>query len=146
MRKRIDEEFSTLRNSSPYKVRRDKGFVQDATPQLNQRYLMQKAMEINNFYERQQMFGELDKLEPLFVDLFKQITYIKEFLISQEKQPLINKRQRQSIKTLAKKLDQINKLISTDILEELDKLGSEKDEKEPDDVTLSLKVGYNNFI
>lgn len=140
MRKRIDEEFSTLRNSSPYKVRRDKGFVQDATPQLNQRYLMQKAMEINNFYERQQMFGELDKLEPLFVDLFKQITYIKEFLVSQEKQPLINKRQRQSIKTLAKKLDQINKLISTDILEELDKLGAEKDEKEPDDITLSLKV------
>lgn len=140
MRKRIDEEFSTLRNSSPYKVRRDKGFVQDATPQLNQRYLMQKAMEINNFYERQQMFGELDKLEPLFVDLFKQITYIKEFLVSQEKQPLINKRQHQSIKTLAKKLDQINKLISTDILEELDKLGAEKDEKEPDDVTLSLKV------
>lgn len=140
MRKRIDEEFSTLRNSSPYKVRRDKGFVQDATPQLNQRYLMQKAMEINNFYERQQMFGELDKLEPLFVDLFKQITYIKEFLVSQEKQPLINKRQRQSIRTLAKKLDQINKVISTDILEELDKLGAEKDEKEPDDVTLSLKM------
>lgn len=140
MRKRIDEEFSTLRNSSPYKVRRDKGFVQDATPQLNQRYLMQKAMEINNFYERQQMFGELDKLEPLFVDLFKQITYIKEFLVSQEKQPLINKRQLQSIKTLAEKLDQINKLISTDILEELDKLGAEKDEKEPDDVTLFLKM------
>jgi hypothetical protein len=140
MRKRIDEEFSTLRNSSPYKVRRDKGFVQDATPQLNQRYLMQKAMEINNFYERQQMFGELDKLEPLFVDLFKQITYIKEFLASQEKQPLINKRQRQSIRTLAKKLDQINKVISTDILDELDKLGAEKDEKEPDDITLSLKM------
>lgn len=140
MRKRIDEEFSTLRNSSPYKVRRDKGFVQDATPQLNQRYLMQKAMEINNFYERQQMFGELDKLEPLFVDLFKQITYIKEFLVSQEKQPLINKRQRQSIRTLAKKLDQINKVISTDILDELDKLGAEKDEKEPDDITLSLKM------
>ena len=140
MRKRIDEEFSPLRNSSPYKVRRDKGFVQDATPQLNQRYLMQKAMEINNFYERQQMFGELDKLEPLFVDLFKQITYIKEFLVSQEKQPLINKRQRQSIKAIAKKLDQINKVISSDVLDELDKLGAEKDEKEPDDVTLSLKM------
>lgn len=140
MRKRIDEEFSPLRNSSPYKVRRDKGFVQDATPQLNQRYLMQKAMEINNFYERQQMFGELDKLEPLFVDLFKQITYIKEFLVSQEKQPLINKRQRQSIRAISKKLDQINKVISTDVLDELDKLGAEKDEKEPDDITLSLKM------
>jgi hypothetical protein len=140
MRKRIDEEFSPLRNSSPYKVRRDKGFVQDATPQLNQRYLMQKAMEINNFYERQQMFGELDKLEPLFVDLFKQITYIKEFLVSQEKQPLINKRQRQSIRAIAKKLDQINKVISSDVLDELDKLGAEKDEKEPDDITLSLKM------
>ena len=140
MRKRIDEEFSPLRNSSPYKVRRDKGFVQDATPQLNQRYLMQKAMEINNFYERQQMFGELDKLEPLFVDLFKQITYIKEFLVSQEKQPLINKRQRQSIRAISKKLDQINKVISSDVLDELDKLGAEKDEKEPDDITLSLKI------
>lgn len=139
MRNRIDEEFSILRNNSPYKVRRDKGFTQDATPQLNQRYLMQKAAEINNFYERQRMFGEFDKLEPLFVDLFKQITYIKEFLNSQENQPLINKKQRQSIKKIAKKLDQINKMISSDILDELDELGAEKDEKTPDDFTLSLK-------
>lgn len=139
MRKQINEEFSTLRNSSPYKVRRDKGFVQDATPQMNQRYLMQKAMEINNFYERQVMFGELDKLEPMFVDLFRQITHIKEFLNSQLNQPLINKKQIRSIRSIDKKLDQINKVISTDILDELDNLGAEKDEKEPDDLSLALK-------
>ena len=98
MRKRINEEFSTLRNSSPYKIRRDKGFVQDATPQMNQRYLMNKAQEINNFYERQRMFGEFDKLEPLFVDLFKQISYIKEFLNTQEKQPMLQKRHLTSIR------------------------------------------------
>lgn len=136
MRKRINEEFSTLRNSSPYKIRRDKGFVQDAAPQMNQRYLMQKAAEINNFYERQIMFGELDKLEPLFVGLFKQIIHIKEFLASQEKQPLINKKQIRSIRKISKKLDAINKLISTDILDEIDNLGAEKDEKEPDDMSL----------
>lgn len=139
MRKQINEEFSTLRNSSPYKVRRDKGFVQDATPQMNQRYLMQKAMEINNFYERQVMFGELDKLEPMFVDLFRQITHIKEFLNSQLNQPLINKKQIRSIRSIDKKLDQINKVISTDILDELDNLGAEKDEKEPNDLSLALK-------
>lgn len=139
MRKQINEEFSTLRNSSPYKVRRDKGFVQDATPQMNQRYLMQKAMEINNFYERQVMFGELDKLEPMFVNLFRQITHIKEFLNSQLNQPLINKKQIRSIRSIDKKLDQINKVISTDILDELDNLGAEKDEKEPDDLSLALK-------
>lgn len=139
MRKQINEEFSTLRNSSPYKVRRDKGFIQDATPQMNQRYLMQKAMEINNFYNKQIMFGELDKLEPMLVDLFRQITHVKEFLNSQLNQPLINKKQVRSIRTIGKKLDQINKLISTDILDELDKLGAEKDEKEPDDLSLALK-------
>lgn len=138
MRKRIDEEFSALRNNSPYKVRRDKGFVQDATPQMNQRYLLNKAIEINNFYERQKMFGELDKLEPLFVDLFKQITYIREFLESQLSQPLINKKQSSIIKNLAKKLDKINDIISTEVLDELDTLGATKEEA-PED-TFGMKI------
>ena len=138
MRKRINEEFSTLRNNSPYKIRRDKGFVQDATPQMNQRYLLNKAMEVNNFYERQKMFGELDKLEPLFVDLFKQITYIREFLESQLSQPLINKKQSSIIKNLAKKLDKINDIISIDVLDELDKLGNTKEEENPED-TFGMK-------
>ena len=138
MRKRINEEFSTLRNNSPYKIRRDKGFVQDATPQMNQRYLLNKAMEVNNFYERQKMFGELDKLEPLFVDLFKQITYIREFLESQLSQPLINKKQSSIIKNLAKKLDKINDIISSEALDELDKLGATRDEENPED-TFGMK-------
>lgn len=138
MRKRINEEFSTLRNNSPYKVRRDKGFVQDAAPQMNQRYLLNKAMEINNFYERQKMFGELDKLEPLFVDLFKQITYIRGFLESQLSQPLINKKQSSIIKNLAKKLDKINDIISIEVLDELDSLGATKEEA-PED-TFGMKI------
>lgn len=137
MRKRINEEFSVLRNNSPYKIRRDKGYVQDATPQMNQRYLLNKAMEVNNFYERQKMFGELDKLEPLFVDLFKQITYIREFLESQTHQPLINKKQISIIKKIAKKLDKVNDIISTEILDDLDKLGATKEE-EPED-TFGMK-------
>lgn len=137
MRKRINEEFSVLRNNSPYKIRRDKGYVQDATPQMNQRYLLNKAMEVNNFYERQKMFGELNKLEPLFVDLFKQITYIREFLESQTHQPLINKKQISIIKKIAKKLDKVNDIISTEILDDLDKLGATKEE-EPED-TFGMK-------
>lgn len=137
MRKRINEEFSVLRNNSPYKIRRDKGYVQDATPQMNQRYLLNKAMEVNNFYERQKMFGELDKLEQLFVDLFKQITYIREFLESQTHQPLINKKQISIIKKIAKKLDKVNDIISTEILDDLDTLGATKEE-EPED-TFGMK-------
>lgn len=137
MKKRINEEFSVLRNNSPYKIRRDKGYVKDATPQMNQRYLLNKAMEINNFYERQKMFGELDKLEPLFVDLFKQITYIRDFLESQTHQPLINKKQISIIKQLAKKLDKVNDIISTEVLDDLDKLGNTKEE-EPED-TFGMK-------
>lgn len=138
MRKRINEEFSTLRNNSPYKIRRDKGFVQDATPQMNQRYLLNKAMEVNNFYERQRMFGEFDKMEPLFVDLFKQITYIREFLESQLHQPLINKKQISVIRNLAKKLDRINDIISSEVLDELDKLGATKEEEKSED-TFGMK-------
>jgi hypothetical protein len=138
MRKRINEEFSTLRNNSPYKIRRDKGFVQDATPQMNQRYLLNKAMEVNNFYERQRMFGEFDKMEPLFVDLFKQITYIREFLENQLQQPLINKKQISVIRGLAKKLDKINDIISSEVLDELDKLGATKEEENPED-TFGMK-------
>lgn len=137
MRKHINEEFSVLRNNSPYKIRRDKGYVQDATPQMNQRYLLNKAMEVNNFYERQRMFGELDKLEPLFVDLFKQITNIREFLESQTRQPLIKKNQILIIRKIAKKLDKVNDIISTEVLDDLDKLGATKEE-EPED-TFGMK-------
>lgn len=137
MRKHINEEFSVLRNNSPYKIRRDKGYVQDATPQMNQRYLLNKAMEVNNFYERQRMFGELDKLEPLFVDLFKQITHIREFLESQTHQPLIKKNQISIIRKIAKKLDKVNDIISTEVLDDLDKLGATKEE-EPED-TFGMK-------
>lgn len=137
MRKHINEEFSILRNNSPYKIRRDKGYVQDATPQMNQRYLLNKAMEVNNFYERQRMFGELDKLEPLFVDLFKQITNIREFLESQTRQPLIKKNQILIIRKIAKKLDKVNDIISTEVLDDLDKLGATKEE-EPED-TFGMK-------
>lgn len=133
MIEQVNEEFSPLRNNNPYKIRRDKGFVQDATPQMNQRYLLNKAMEINNFYERQKMFGELDKLEPLFVDLFKQITYIRGFLESQLSQPLINKTQASIIKKIAKKLDNLNDIISTEILDDLDNLGDTKENEKPED-------------
>ena len=138
MKKQVNEEFSTLRNNSPYKIRRDKGFVQNATPQMNQRYLLNKAIEVNNFYERQKMFGELDKLEPLFVELFKKIANIREFLELQLSQPLINKKQSSIIKNLAKKLDKINDIISTDVLDELDKLGATKEEENPED-TFGMK-------
>ena len=137
MRKHINEEFSVLRNNRPYNIRRDKGYVQDATPQMNQRYLLNKAMEINNFYERQRMFGELDKLEPLFVDLFKQITHIREFLESQTQQPLIKKNQISIIRKITKKLDKVNDIISTEVLDDLDKLGATKEE-EPED-TFGMK-------
>lgn len=135
MKKRINEEFSPLKSSNPYKIRRDKGFVQDATPQMNQRYLMQKTQEINNFYEKQRMAGEFDKLEPLFLTLFKQIGYIKEFLSSQENQPLIKKRHIKAIRNISTKLDKINAIIADDILKELDKLGAEPEQ--PYDMSLS---------
>lgn len=128
--KSLKEEFSPLRSSSPYKVRRDKGFVQDATPQMSQRYLLRKAEEENTYYQKQLMFGELDKLEPLFMDLFKQIGYIRDFIESQKKQPLIEREQRDSLNKLVKLLDAINTKISTKVLKELDNLGIGKNSQE----------------
>lgn len=135
MKKRINEEFSPLKSSNPYKIRRDKGFVQDATPQMNQRYLMQKTQEINNFYEKDRMAGEFDKLEPLFLNLFKQIVYIKEFLSSQEHQPLIKPRHIKAIRSINAKLDKINGIIGKDILIDLDKLAAKPEQ--PYDMSLA---------
>lgn len=135
MKKRINEEFSALKSTNPYKIRRDKGFVQDAGPVMNQRYLMQKTQEINNFYEKQRMAGEFDKLEPLFLNLFKQIVYIKEFLSSQQHQPLINKRHIKTIHSINAKLDKINGIIGKDILADLDKLGAVPEQ--PQDMSLA---------
>lgn len=135
MKKSINEEFSPLKSTNPYKIRRDKGYVQDATPQMNQRYLMQKTQEINNFYEKQRMAGEFDKLEPLFLNLFKQIVYIKEFLSSQEHQPLIKPRHIKTIRDINQKLDKINGIIGKDILADLDKLGARPEQ--PYDMSLA---------
>ena len=135
MKKSINEEFSPLKSTNPYKIRRDRGYVQDATPQMNQRYLMQKTQEINNFYEKQRMAGEFDKLEPLFLNLFKQIVYIKEFLSSQEHQPLIKPRHIKTIRDINQKLDKINGIIGKDILADLDKLGARPEQ--PYDMSLA---------
>lgn len=132
MRKRINEEFMTLKRNSPYKIRRDKGFVQDASPLMRQRYELNKEIEDNNFFELQRMFGEFDKLEPMFIDLFKQIVYIREFLGVQLAQPLINKKQSATVKKLVKKLDKINDIISSEILDELDNLGAVPERKAED--------------
>ena len=135
MKKRINEEFSPLKSTNPYKIRRDKGYVQDATPQMSQRYLMQKTQEINNFYEKQRMAGEFDKLEPHFLNLFKQIVYIKEFLSSQEHQPLIKPHHIKAIRSINSKLDKINGIIGKDILADLDKLGAKPEQ--PHDMSLA---------
>ena len=54
-------------------------------------------------------------------------------------QPLINKKQISSIRKIAKKLDKINDIISTEVLDELDTLGAGRDEESPDD-TFGMKI------
>lgn len=119
-----EADFSVLRNPSPYRVGRAPGFVRNADDALKRSYLMRRAEEENSYYQTQQLIGQLEQLGPMMQNLFAQMVDIRNFISSQKMQPLVKPKQKDTLDRITKHMDKIVKIISTDCLQEIDKLGN----------------------
>lgn len=85
---------------------------------------MRRAEEENNYYQTQQLFGQLEQLDPMFQNLFRQIVDVRNFVESQKLQPLATKEQLNALNELTAHLDSVSKILSVDCINTIDKLGN----------------------
>lgn len=122
--KKINEgnDWGILRNPSPYRIGRDPGYVQDASDRLKQNYLMRKSEEMNTFYEKKMLKAQLDKLEPMFTDVYQRLIQIQTFIAQQETDPLLSNADRAIMDSIISDITNVSNDLIMKSMEKLDKL------------------------
>lgn len=123
-RKKINEgnDWGILRNPSPYRIGRDPGYVQDASDRLTQNYLMRKSEEMNTFYEKKQLKAQLDKLEPMFTDVYQRLVQIQTFITQQQNDPLLSNKDRKIMDSIISDITNVSNDLIMKSMEKLDQL------------------------
>ena len=123
-RKKINEgnDWGILRNPSPYRIGRDPGYVQDASDRLKQGYLMCKSEEMNTFYEKKQLKAQLDKLEPMFTDVYQRLVQIQTFITQQQNDPLLSNKDRKIMDSIISDITNVSNDLIMKSMEKLDQL------------------------
>lgn len=123
-RKKINEgnDWGILRNPSPYRIGRDPGYVQDASDRLKQDYLMRKSEEMNTFYEKKQLKAQLDKLEPMFTDVYQRLVQIQTFITQQQNDPLLSNKDRKIMDSIISDITNVSNDLIMKSMEKLDQL------------------------
>lgn len=123
-RKKINEgnDWGILRNPSPYRIGRDPGYVQDASDRLKQNYLMRKSEEMNTFYEKKQLKAQLDKLEPMFTDVYQRLVQIQTFITQQQNDPLLSNKDRKIMDSIISDITNVSNDLIMKSMEKLDQL------------------------
>lgn len=123
-RKNINEgnDWGILRNPSPYRIGRDPGYVQDASDRLKQNYLMRKSEEMNTFYEKKQLKAQLDKLEPMFTDVYQRLVQIQTFIAQQQNDPLLSNKDRKIMDSIISDITNLSNDLIMKSMEKLDQL------------------------
>lgn len=123
-RKKINEgnDWGILRNPSPYRIGRDPGYVQDASDRLKQNYFMRKSEEMNTFYEKKQLKAQLDKLEPMFTDVYQRLVQIQTFITQQQNDPLLSNKDRKIMDSIISDITNVSNDLIMKSMEKLDQL------------------------
>lgn len=79
--------------------------------------------EMRNQYSY--MIGNLDNADKMFIQLFQQMTDLKNFIEKQREWPLLSSYQSKIIGDISKKLDTCNSIIVTEVIPLIDKLGTD---------------------
>lgn len=127
-KKKINEgnDWGILRNPSPYRIGRDPGYADNADDRLKQTYLMRRAEEMNNFYEKKQLKAQLDKLEPMLVDVYQRLIQIQTFIIQQENDPLLTNKDRKTMDSMIADISNFSNDLIQKCIKRLDTLANDK--------------------
>ena len=119
---KLNEDWSVLRNPSPYKIGPAPGYVADNRPEMSRQFFLRRAEEENMYNVKLQSIGSLMGLEPEFLALFKKVSEVANIVDSQKTLPLLTSQQKKTLDAIIDKLSNINKILTQDILADLDSL------------------------
>lgn len=129
IRRRINEEATTVNPYGAY-IRKNyqiapvRGVVLDYHGHDQEAWERRRELENDFINPPSYMIGELDRTEQQIINLFKEISDLKANVISYLDFPMITKKQKQAIKNIKNKLDEVNTILTKDILSNLDELGT----------------------
>lgn len=117
-----DNNYSILRNPSPYRIGRAPGAEMNADEKLKKQYLMRRAEEVATFQEKLPVIGQMEKIKPMMADLFRDITMIRNFIQQEENEPLASAEHKSTMETMITKFDEMNNILTNDIIPLCDNL------------------------
>lgn len=98
--------------------------VLDYSEHDKEAFIRRRELEQQAIIQKSQMIGNLDATEGQIINLFKQISDLKQNIIGYYDFPFITRQQKRAIKNIQKNLDQISMLLTNDVLSNLDELGT----------------------
>lgn len=99
----------------------------------NAAFARRRELEQQAIIQKSQMIGNLDATEGQIIALFKQVSNLKQNIIGYYDFPFITRQQKLAIKKIQKNLDQIESILTSDVLTNLDELGT-ADQIKPQDM------------
>lgn len=108
--------WSTMKRPSPFKIGTAPPPVMDGSSQMNAIYLQRRAEEAAMFNEKLRLVGQLDKLEPLFTTLFRDLVDAKNFIESQSAEPLLTKKHTVTMSKMVKILDEMAQKVGEELV------------------------------
>lgn len=98
--------------------------VLDYSAHDKEAFVRRRELEQQAINQKSYMIGNLDNTENQIINLFKQISELKQNIIGYYDFPLITKHQKLAIKNIQNYLDKINTILTNDVLTNLDELGT----------------------
>lgn len=125
-KKKLKENVSILTNTyrPNYAIRPLGPINVNNRASLDAGWLNKRIQEEESKRQYSYMIGNLDNADKMFVQLFQQITDLRNFIFKQKEWPLITKEQNQVINQIGKRLDACNSIIVSEVLPLLDQLGT----------------------
>ena len=128
-RRRINEEATAVNPYGAY-IRKNyqispvRGVVLDYHGHDQEAWERRRELENDFVNPPSYMIGNLDRTEQQIINLFKEISDLKSTIVGYYDFPMITKNQRMAIKNIKNKLDEINMILTKDVLASLDELGT----------------------
>ena len=128
-RRKINEEATTVNPYGAYlrknyQISPVRGVVLDYHGHDYEAWLRRRELENDFVNPASYMIGNLDNTENQIINLFKEISDLKETIVGYIDFPMLSKKQKAAIKNIKNKLDEINTILTKDVLSSLDELGT----------------------
>lgn len=112
-----NNDWSPLRNPSPYRIGRAPNPVFNDDEKLKINYLLRRAEEAATFKEQARVVGQMEQIKPLLADLYRDITQIRNFIEGQKKEPLATQKHQKVMDKMIKVFDGMNEKLTNDVFE-----------------------------